>query len=109
MGNTLKQLGQTAITTSASTSYTVPAGTITMLNTFDVCNTGASDTTFDVYLVPNGGSAGTGNAICYVMPIKAKGMFHWVGMQVLDTAGDTIQVKAAAAGCTITLSGVEVT
>jgi hypothetical protein len=108
MPNTLKQLGQAAITTSAATAYTVASGT-TMINTFDVTNTGASATTFDVYLVPNGGTAGTGNAIVYQIPIKAKGVYHWVGMQVLHTIGDTIQVKAAATGCTITISGVEVT
>ena len=51
------KLGQTAITTSATTLYTTPASTRSLVKEIDVVNTTASSATFDVYLVPSAGTA----------------------------------------------------
>jgi hypothetical protein len=101
---TIVRLGQKAITTSATTLYTVPASSRTFVENFDIVNTGAATATFDVYLVPALGSASTDNALFYQQSLTAKQHLQWVGLQVID-AGATIQVKASAIGVTITASG----
>lgn len=97
-------LGQSAITTSATTLYTVPSSSRTYLETIDVVNTNATTTTFDVYLVPSGGTAGTANALFYQQSLLPKQNLQWSGLQVLDT-GYTVQIKASATGITIIASG----
>ncbi|CAB4147840.1 hypothetical protein UFOVP1614_24 [uncultured Caudovirales phage] len=100
------KLGQTAITTGATTLYTAPASTRAMVKEIDVVNTTAASATFDVYLVPVSGTAGTGNAMFYQQPLNAKETLQWNGLQVMN-AGETIQVKASVTGMTITASGAE--
>lgn len=100
------KLGQTAITTSATTLYTTPASTRSLVKEIDVVNTTASSATFDVYLVPSAGTAGTANALFYQQPLNAKETLQWNGLQVMNV-GDTIQVKASVTGLTITASGGE--
>jgi len=51
-------------------------------------------------------SYATGNAVFYNAALPAYSTLQWCGMQILN-AGDTIQVKASATGCTITASGGE--
>ncbi len=65
MAYTAVRLGQAAIDTSASTIYTTPASTTTIVKSIDICNTTATATTIRVHLVPSGGSIGTGNAFLY--------------------------------------------
>lgn len=100
------QLGQTALTTSFTTVYTVPASTRTYVKQLDVCNTTASPISIYVSLVPSGGTAGTGNALFYNATLGGYSTLSWTGTQVLSTAG-TIQVKASGVGCTVTASGGE--
>jgi hypothetical protein len=101
------KLGQTVMTTGATTLYTVPASTRTFVKDIDIINTDNSGVTFDVYLVPSAGTAGVSNALFYQQPIAAKQTIQWQGTQILNT-GDTIQVKASAAtSITITASGGE--
>jgi len=112
MANTAKQLGQAAITTGATTLYTVPGATVAILKSFDICNTTTLAIDVRVHLVPNGGSQNTNNALLYDFRIVGKagsggGIFGWEGEQVL-AAGATIQIQATAAGLTITASGVEI-
>lgn len=106
---TLKKLGQAAIGTAVSTLYTVPASTKAIAKSIDICNTATSGTTVRLFLVPNGGTAGTTNAMLYDMSLPANSTLSWTGAQILDTAGDTIQIQAGATGCTITASGVQET
>lgn len=101
---TIIRLGQTAITTSATVLYTVPAKSRTYIETIDIVNTGASASTFDVYLVPNAGTASSDNALFYQQTLQPKQNVQWTGVQVID-ASYTIQVKASALGITITMSG----
>lgn len=107
---TPKKLAQAAIGVTVSTIYTVPSSpvTITYVKDIDICNTNATTTTATVYLVPSGGTAGTGNTLVPTVSIPPNGMFQWIGTQILNI-GDTIQVIASATGTTINVSGGEQT
>lgn len=103
------KLGQAAMPTTVGTLYTVPASTRTFVKDIDICNTSTSQLSATVYLVPSGGTAGTGNILIPSVPIQPAsvgGMFQWSGTQVLN-AGDTIQTLGSAAGLTINVSGGE--
>jgi hypothetical protein len=97
-------LGQGAATTSATTLYTVPSSSSTYLENIDVVNTNSTTTTFDIYLVPLSGTAGTSNALFYQQTLLGKQNLQWTGLQVLNT-GYKIQIKASATGITIIASG----
>lgn len=100
------KLGQQAITTSYATVYTTPALSRTFVKEFDIINTTAAIIYIYVSIVPTGGTAGTANALFYYNALPAYTTMQWTGSQVMN-AGDTIQVKASAVGCTITASGGE--
>lgn len=100
------KLGQAAITTGYTTLYTVPSSTRTYVKDMDICNTTGSTINVYVSLVPSAGTAGTSNAILYNAELPAYSTLQWSGCQIMN-AGDTIQVKASAAGCTITATGGE--
>jgi len=101
------KMGQAAITTGVTTLYTVPTLTRTFVKDIDICNTSSSaSATVTVYLVPSGGTAGTGNTLAPGVTIPPNGMFQWSGNQIMN-AGDTIQIIASATGCTINAGGGE--
>ena len=100
------QLGQAAITTSYATIYTVPTNTRTYVKDMDIVNTTSATIGIYVSLVPKSGTAGTSNALFYNTPLPLNTIVQWAGSQILNE-GDTIQVKASATGCTITVSGGE--
>jgi len=100
------KLGQAALTTSYVTIYTTPANTRTFVKDLDIVNTTGATIGIYVSLVPSGGTAGTSNALFYNTPLPLNTIVQWAGSQILN-AGDTIQVKASATGCTITVSGAE--
>jgi hypothetical protein len=100
------KLGQAAITTGVTTLYTVPAATRTLLKEFSIANTTGAPINVRVFLVPSAGSAGTGNAFLYDVPVPNANTLQYNGIEVLN-AGDTIQIQAASAGLTIIASGAE--
>jgi len=102
------KLGQAAITTGVTTLYTVPANTRTLLKEFSIANTTGAAINVRVFLVPVAGTAGTGNAFLYDVPVPNADALQYNGIEVLG-AGDTIQVQAASAGLTIIASGGEAT
>jgi len=99
-------LGQAAITGSIATLYTVPANTRTFVKDLNICNTTGGALTVNVHIVPNGGTAGTGNAILYTYSIAANTTYRWTGVQIMNEL-QTIQIKGSATGLTITASGAE--
>jgi len=103
---TPNQLAQAALAVTIGTLYTVPAATRTFVKDMDICNTTSGAITVRVHLVPNAGSAGTGNAILYDASIPAKSTVQWTGTQILSV-GATIQASAGNTGVTITISGGE--
>lgn len=100
------QLGQAALTTSYATLYTVPVSYRAYVKQFDICNTTAGTINVYVSFVPISGTAGTSNAILYNASVPAYSTLQWCGAQILN-AGGTIQAKASAAGCTMTITGGE--
>jgi hypothetical protein len=100
------KLGQAAITTGVTTLYTVPASTRTLLKEFSIANTTGAPINVRVFLVPVAGTAGTGNAFLYDVPVPDANALQYNGIEVLN-AGDTIQIQAASAGLTIIASGAE--
>jgi hypothetical protein len=102
------KLGQAAITTGVTTLYTVPVATRTLLKEFSIANTTAADINVRVFLVPSLGSAGTGNAFLYDVPVPTANALQYNGVEVLN-AGDTIQIQAVSTGLTIIASGAEAT
>lgn len=102
------RLGQGAITTSYTSFYTVPATTRAYIKDLDMCNTTSSTIYIYVSLVASGETAGTANAILYNALIPPYSTLQWTGTQILNANG-SVQVKASAAGCTITISGGEAT
>jgi len=104
------QIAQAALTTSYATLYTVPTNITTPTRTYmkqiDVCNTTGSAVTFNLHIVPTGGTANTGNALFYVQNVAANSTFSYSGVQVLPTSS-FLSAKASTAGLTITISGGE--
>lgn len=103
---TPRQLAQAALTVNYATIYTCPASTRTYLKEFDVVNTTASVIDVYVNIVPAAGTAGPSNALFYRNALPGYSTLQWTGTQILE-AGQTLQVKASAVGCTITASGAE--
>lgn len=99
-----KKLGLLAVTTSLSTVYTVAYQKQDYLTQIDVCNTTVGAIALDIHIVPSGGSAGTGNALCYGTSIPANGVWQWTGELVM-TAGTFIQAKAGSTGLTVHFTG----
>jgi len=102
------KLAQAEMPTTYVTVYTVPPNTRTYVKDIDICNTTAGSLRFYVNLVPSGKTAVAANGLFYNAPINANTTVQWTGSQIL-TAGDTIQVKASAAGISISVTGGEAT
>jgi hypothetical protein len=90
--------------TSVGTIYTVPTGQQFTLTDIEICNASATASTFTIYLVASGGTAGTSNALFYNAPINPNTTVQWTGSTVLS-AGGTVQVLAGATTVTIKISG----
>lgn len=96
---------------SATTEYTTPVGTRTIVDSFTATNTDASARTLSVYLVPSGGSAGASNLIIKELSIAAGETKEVTSLQKqILAAGDVISVLASVASVVvIRASGREVT
>jgi len=105
-----KQLGQAQINDAAPTVlYTLGADLKGIIRDIIITNTTGVAAAIDLWLVPNGGSPGDGNAILKTYNVGANDMVHLSVWQVLETAGDTVQAQAGTAtSITITISGAEV-
>jgi len=100
------RLGQAAMTTGYTTLYTTPVNTRTYVKQMDIANVDGTTVSLYVHLVPTGGSPTTANALMYNLPLAALSVLQWTGVEVMNY-GDTIQIKASSALCTITASGGE--
>lgn len=99
------------LATGATTQYTVPTGTRTIIDKATVTNTDTSNRTFSVNLVTSGGSPSNANLIVdarAVVPDETYLCPELIG-QVLGP-GDFISTTASAAtALTLRISGREVT
>jgi len=105
MSVTPKTITAAQIAATATTYYTAPANTKSIVKKLTFTNSTAGALTFTVYLVPSGGTAGVSNILVSAQAIAAgecAECFQAQG-QVLQ-AGGTIQALASAA-TSITIQG----
>ena len=93
-----------AATGTYASLYVVPTGKQLTLTDIEICNTGTTAATFYVSLVPQGGTAGAGNALFYAAPISPKMTVQWTGQQIIASGG-SVQAYASSADVTIMISG----
>ena len=86
------------------TVYTVPTAQQFTLTDIEICNASATASSFSIYFVPSGGTAGTTNALFYNAPINGNTTVQWTGSTALS-AGSTIQASSASGNVTIKISG----
>jgi hypothetical protein len=112
MAVTVKALFEaTQAPNSATTQYTTPSGTKTIIDKFTATNTTAGAVSITVYLVAASGSAGAGNTI-----ISAKSLAAGECYTCPEIVGHTLNpsdfistLATASASITIRASGREVT
>jgi len=100
------KIAQAAMTTVYEVIYTSPTDTRTYIKDITVVNTTSATKRIYVNLVPAEATTGTGNAIFYNTMLPAYTTIQWTGIQILNPL-DTLEVKADAVGCTVSVSGGE--
>jgi hypothetical protein len=100
-------LSQSTLNGSVGTVYTSSGNTA--ITTMYLCNFSASDRTVTIYLVPNAGTAGTGNIIYKEVPIAAGDTYIIDTERLVLANGDSVQALASATtSITMTVSYVGV-
>lgn len=95
--------------TTATTLYTAPASTSTIVKNILICNTTASAATITLSFVASGGSAGATNRIMSALEVTANNTVAFDLSGVLAT-GDFISALQGTSGAlTLHITGVEVT
>lgn len=94
--------------TSATTLYTAPASTTTIVKNIVICNTTASDATITVYFVPSAGSAGATNAIISGLTVTANNTLIIECSGVLATGDFISSLQGTSGALTLHITGVEV-
>jgi hypothetical protein len=95
---------------AATTEYTCPASTNTIIDKFTATNTDVGAQMITVYLVPSGGTAGASNTIISALPLSAGQTKDFSELQnhILN-AGDFISVFVSVASkIVIRASGREI-
>lgn len=109
MPNTYKVLGQVAPSaTTATTAYTVPSATQTVVSTIVVANRSASTITYRIAVRPAGEALADKHYIAYDVPLGANDS---VGLTLGLTLGatDVITVYASTANVSFNINGSEIT
>ncbi len=104
---TYKILGQLdAAATTATTLYTVPGSTQTVVSYISVANRNSTSTTFRVWFAVNGAGDDNKQYIAYDIPIGPNESIT-LGHGTTLGAGDLIRVYAGATGVSFTAYGEE--
>jgi len=108
MATTYKVLGQVAPTaTTATTLYTCPASTQTVISTITVCNQDTSAGTYRIAVRPNGASLSAEHYIVYDASIAAKTTSAFTLGLTIDSS-DVITVYASSASISFNAYGSEI-
>ncbi len=101
---------QTTIGTSATTLYTVADNRFFVIEECTVTNVAVGTETFTLYFVPDGGSAGTANAVVYQEQVAANTSLRLTTLSRLALDAKMIlQAKTSSSGgVNVTFWGVEV-
>ena len=109
MPTTYKVLGQSApAATTATSLYTVPAATQTIISTINVVNTHASTTdTIRIAVRPDGASLANQHYIVYGLSLSAGATFTYTGGITID-ATDVVTVYSTNGTSSFTAFGSEI-
>lgn len=108
MATAYKVLGNLNPTaTTATTLYTVPASTSTIVSTINVCNQGATGT-FRIAIRPAGATLSASHYIAYDTPIPANDSVA-LTMGITLGATDVITVYASSGNMSFLAFGTEIT
>ena len=108
MPTTYKVLGQVKPSaTTATTLYTCPASTLTVISSLTVCNQAASAGTFRIAIRPNGASLSGEHYIAYDAPIGANSFISLTLGLTVD-ASDVVTVYASSADVSFNAYGSEI-
>lgn len=109
MPESYKVLGQlNPAATTASTLYTVPNSTSTVVSTISICNQAASAGTFRIAIRPAGATLAAQHYIYFDSPIAANdGVAVTIGITLAAT--DIITVYASSANMSFSAFGSEIT
>ena len=108
MATTYKVLGQAnPAATTATTLYTVPAATQTVVSTISVCNQAATAATFRIAVRPAGATLAAQHYIVYGATVPASdSTFFTIGTTLAAT--DVITVYASSATLSFNAFGSEI-
>lgn len=109
MPNAYKVLGQQAPSaTTATTLYTVPSATSTVVSTITVCNRAATATSFRISVRPAGATQTNAMYVVYDGAIAANDMLAFtLGLTLATT--DVVTVYAGTANLSFNAYGTEIT
>lgn len=108
MATNYKVLGQSAPSaTTATTLYTVPSATETVMSTLSVCNRGSSAGTFRVSVRPNGAALANQHYLVYDASVASKDTLFLTIGATLD-ASDVLEVYASTADFSFSAFGSEI-
>lgn len=94
--------------TAATTLYTAPASTTSLIKNIIICNTTSSAATLTLSLVPSGGSAGVTNRIMSSLNISANDTVAMDLSGVLSTGDFISALQGTSGSLTLHITGVEV-
>jgi len=107
MATAYKVLGQSAPSaTTATTLYTVPSATETVVSTVTVCNRGSSAGTFRISVRPNGATLANQHYIVYDASCAAKDTITLTLGLTID-ASDVLEVYASTGDFSFNAFGSE--
>jgi hypothetical protein len=108
MATTYKTLGQLAPSaTTATTLYTCPSATQTVISSLVVTNRGASAGTYRIAIRPNGATLSAEHYIAYDAPIAANSFVSLTLGLTID-ASDVVTVYASTADFSFNAFGSEI-
>lgn len=108
MATSYKVLGQVAPSaTTATTAYTVPSATETVVSTIAVCNRGASAGTYRIAIRPDGAALADQHYIAYDTAITANNS-TMITIGITLNAADVVTVYASSANFSFSLFGSEI-
>lgn len=108
MATTYKVLGQSAPTAAtATTLYTVPAATQTIISTINVVNTNPSSDTVRIAIRPVGATLSVQHYIVYDLPLSGSGTFTYTGGITLG-ATDVVTIYSTSGHSSFNAFGSEI-
>ena len=108
MATTYKVLGQSnPSATTATTLYTCPAATQTIISTISICNQAATSATYRIAVRPNGATLAPEHYVVYDATIQANTTAAYTLGLTID-ASDVVTIYASASTMSFNAFGSEI-